>query len=107
MIAFNKYAQIKDKCCIGYFGYCDDYLKQLRVIRPILEKAFPGLQIYLSCRDGKHDLLGTDRTLTYQQFREAKEDFACLIELKTNGRNNPVNDLLLEAGLAVHVQTEQ
>jgi hypothetical protein len=106
MIGFNKYAQIKDKCCIGYFGHHEPYLTQLRSIKPLLEKSFPGLQIYLSCRDGKQHLIGPDRVLTQEQFRQAKNDFACFVELRTNGRNNPVDDLLKEAGLAVHVWTE-
>ncbi len=40
MISFIEYAKISDNYCICYFGYADEYLVQLRMLQPILEREF-------------------------------------------------------------------
>lgn len=104
---FPKYAAVKDKFCISYFGNANEYLVQLRLLRPQLERAFPELKIYLSCKDDAYYLLkGEGRIVLKSQLYE--KDFGYIRNLVSNLRSHPVEDLFLESGLEIEpVQTKR
>lgn len=98
MIDFPRYAQIKDRYCICYFGHCDEYLIQLRLLRKHIEKAFPGLEVYFGCRDEKlHLVESSGPHLKVSEIKSRKQDFAHIVELRFNGVNHPVEELLDDA----------
>lgn len=98
MLPFSHYAKIKDFYCICYFGYADEYLVQLRLLKPIFEKHFPGLKIYLGCKDDKLHLLGDlDCVLKISELKVRKHDFAHIKQVQYNGQIHPIEELLIEA----------
>lgn len=52
-----QYIAIKDKYCIGYFGSDKSLVSDLLKARKVIEKDFPGLQVYIACKDEMIDLL--------------------------------------------------
>jgi len=104
MIGFADYANVKDNYCICYFGYSDEYLVQLRLIKPLLEKRFPGLNICFGCKDDKKHLLeGCGPILEVSKIKVSKKGFAHIRELRCNNKTHPVEDLLDECGIQHHV----
>lgn len=98
MIEFRKYAEVKDNYCLCYFGYSDEYLVQLRLLKPILERQFPGLHICFGCKDDKVDLLsGCGAILTISKVKVDRNNYAHIREIRYNGRTHPIEDLLQEA----------
>lgn len=110
MIEFAQYSKIKNNYCLCYFGYSDEYLVQLRLIRPLLEQQFPGLNICLGCKDDKvHLLQGCQHVLALSRIKADRNNFAHIRELTFNGRTHPVEDLLLESELTnpiIRAETE-
>ena len=104
---FSKYAQIKDFYCICYFGYSDEYLYQLKLVRPFIEQSYPGLKIYLGCKDEKRYILENEpQLLSISELRLKRYEFAHIKELKFNGRSHPIEDLLTECKINNCVITE-
>lgn len=100
MISFTDYAKIANNYCICYFGYADEYLVQLRLIKPLLEKKFPDINIYLGGKDEKTHILGNDdKVLKLSELKIRKTEFAHISEIKSNGETHPIEDLLIGAGI--------
>lgn len=100
MLALEQYAKIKNYYCLGYFGNCDEYLVQLRLIKPILEKKFNGLNIYLSCKDNHVQYLeGCDNIIPISELRQNKFKFAHMKEIRYNGQIHPIISLLQECNI--------
>lgn len=101
MIGLSDYAKIHNNYCICYFGYADEYLIQLGLLRPFLERSFPGLNIYLGCKDScKHFLQGYERILTLSDIKVRKPEFAHIVELVYNGEEHPIDKFVTEAGIS-------
>ena len=99
MIRFSEYAKICTNYCICYFGYSDEYLVQLRLLQPIIERKMKGLNIFIGCRDEKVGILnGFDRVLKISDLKVRKDDFAHIRELQYNGETHPIEDLMSEVG---------
>ena len=94
MIEFPRFAKIKDNYCVCYFGPSDEYLIQLSLARPVLERNYPGVNVYLGCRDDVAHLLGKDRVLLISEMKVRKREFCHISELKYDGKNHPVLQLL-------------
>jgi len=99
MIGYEQYARVKNNCCICYFGYSDEYLVQLRLLKPVIEHTLPGLRITLCCKDEKLPLVGDCETVRLSEIKLKKQSFAYLSELTFNGSMHPVEDLLVEIGV--------
>lgn len=100
MIEFSKYAKIKDHYCICYFGYSDEYLVQLRLLKPVIERHLPGLKLFLGCKDEKWPILGEfEAILRVSELKSRRVEFAHIWELKFDGEVHPVEKLLSEAGI--------
>jgi hypothetical protein len=52
-----EYISIKNKYCIGYFGSDKSLISDLLKARKVIEKDFPGLQVYIACKDEMLDLV--------------------------------------------------
>lgn len=100
-MSFEQYAKVKDKYCICYFGYNDEYLRQLRLVKPLLEGALPGVEIHLGCKDDKTHLLAGCDPLKISEIKVRRKEYAYIRELKFNGVSHPVRDLLEECNAPV------
>jgi hypothetical protein len=99
MIGYEQYTQVKDNYCICYFGYSDEYLVQLRLLKPALERRFPGLNICFGGKDDKIHLLGNDQpNLKISGLKKERRGFGHIREIRFNGKTHPIEDLLAEAG---------
>jgi len=103
-MSYIHYSKVKDKYCLAYGGHCSEYLVQLRLLRPLLEKEFPGVDIYLSGRDDfSHLFRGEDRIIPYSQVKGRKHEFGYLRELVT-GTTHPVLDFLRESKITEAIE---
>jgi len=100
MLALEQYAKIKNRYCLGYFGHCNEYLVQLRLIKPLLERKFNGLHLYLSCKDECVEYLqGCDNVVPMSSLRHKKIEFAHVKEVRCNGKIHPISLLLQECNI--------
>lgn len=99
MFSLPEYAKVKDHYCISYFGNSDEYLVQLRLLKPILESQFSGINIKFGCKDEKTHLL-KEETLKVSDLKVRKREFAQIKTLTYNGETHPVEDLLVESGIS-------
>ncbi len=99
MVDFVKFAKISNNYCICYFGYADEYLIQLRLLTPVLEAEFPGLNLFIGCKDDKLHLLG-NKAMKITELKARKEEFAYIKELRFNGSIHPVQAFLDESKIA-------
>jgi hypothetical protein len=100
MIQFPKYAEVKDNYCLCYFGYSDEYLFQLKLLKPILERYFAGIKIHISCKDDKvHLLEGCKHIAKISELKSRQFNFGHIKEIKYNGTTHPIEDLMIETGI--------
>jgi len=100
-IPFFKYVKSKDHYCIGYFGYCNEYLVQLSYLRPHIEKQLPGMQIHLACKDDAFHLLEKlPNTMPWSSYKDRKREFGHVREIGTDMKNHPILDLMNESELS-------
>ena len=102
MIPLPEYAKIKDNYCISYNGYSKEYVVQLRLLRPSMESTFPGVQVYLSCRDEYMYLLkGEERVVSRSQLKESKNRFAYVREIYCDMTSHPVESFMNESAIPI------
>ncbi len=90
-----------------YVGNCNEYLVQLKLIRPSIEKIYPGLEIFLACKDDAFYLL-KDTPKVVKESEYAKENYGYTRELFCNMQNHPVEELLKESNIpALLLKKEQ
>lgn len=101
MIGFEDYAKICNNYCVCYFGYNNEYLVQLQLLRPCLERRFPGLNIYIGCKDESISILDNEpKLIKISELKSRKQDFAHINELRFNGSEHPVQAFLEKAELS-------
>lgn len=105
MISLPEYAKIKDNYCVCYFGPLDEYLLQLSLLKPAIERHFPGLRLFIGCRDDKAGAIDSADVITMSDIRQNKFLVAHVRELRFNGSTHPVEDMLIEAGISNAVVT--
>ena len=95
---FDRYIKIKDTCCICYFGHNPEYVVQLNLIRPYLEKNFVGLTFFLSCRDELFEIIENDKNVIKKLDLYAnKKDFGFIKEILIDD-TNVIEKLLFRSG---------
>lgn len=100
MIDFNKYAKIKDNYCICYFGPSDEYVFQLKLLKPVFEREFPGIKIFIGCRDDKTNILdGCNDILKVSDLKMRRFEFCHLHEIRYNQKTHPIEDFLVESSI--------
>lgn len=106
-VPLTTYAKIKNRYCIVYVGNCNEYLVQLKLIRPSIEKIYPGIEIYLVCKDDAFYLLENEpKTLTRSEY--VKERYGYTRELFCDMHTHPVEELLKESNIPkLLLRTEQ
>lgn len=98
MIPLPEYAKIKDNYCVAYFGHSKDYIIQMRLVRPLIERELPGTKVFICCRDEFMYLLGgQERVLPRSELQSSRSKFAYVRELLCDMQSNPVDQLLAES----------
>lgn len=100
MMTLPEYAAAKDSYCVCYYGHCDEYVILLTLLRPVLERHFPGLRLSVGCRDDKKHLY--DGVVSMSEIRADRRRFSHVRELTYDGRSHPVESLLDEAGVTTY-----
>lgn len=104
MIAFEEYVKIKNNYCICYFGYCNEYLVLLELLRPCIESTFPGMNFYISCKDDCLSFLSDHtKVLPISELKIRKKEFAHIKELKNDGKKHPVQDILEQSNIKLPI----
>ena len=103
MIEFFRYANVKDKYCVCYFGNSDEYLVQLRLLKGLLEKRFPGVKINFGCKDDKSHLLG-GQSLTISRIKADRYEFAHIREIAFNGITHPIEEFAKESDVVPRLE---
>lgn len=99
-IPLTRYGEIKNRYCICYFGPCNEYIVQLIHFRPHLEALFPGVELYIGCKDSLDYLVGDAPRIAWQSvIAEDRRNFAHIKELKSNLHDHPVYEFLKESGI--------
>jgi hypothetical protein len=90
-----------------YVGNCNEYLVQLKLIRPSIEKIYSGIEIYLACKDDAYYLL-EDSPKTLKASEYVKERYGYTRELFCDMQTHPVEELLRESNIPkLLIRTEQ
>lgn len=87
---YPDYLKLKNRYCLGYFGVFDEFILQLLYIQPIVEQSFPGLKLYIACRDGL-DLPGTTPISNLNKY-----NYGYFRELSFDNINHPVLSIIKE-----------
>jgi hypothetical protein len=95
-----QYIKAKDNYCIAYYGNNKEHLIQLKLLRPIMERTFPGIKVFLACReDSSYLLKGQDRILTREELKDNKHMFAYIRELVCDMQSHPVEEFMKESDI--------
>ena len=95
-----QYAKVKDNYCIAYFGNNKEHLIQLKLLRPLMEATFPGVKVYLSCReDSLYLLKDEERIITREELKDNKNSFGYVRELTCDMQSNPVEEFMNESNI--------
>ncbi len=106
MVEFAKYAQIKDRYCVYYLGACQEYLYQLALIRPAIERTIPKLELWLVGNSSNlTELAAYDRVMDYEDFEKEIDKFAFVEELSYDGKQHPIHKFLGEVDVNCVVNT--
>ena len=101
MIELTKYAKIKDKYCICYFGNSDEYLVQLDILKSFIEKKFNGINVFIGCKDDKTFIFeNKDYIVKMSDLKDNRLNFGYIREIKFNGTTHPIEDLVNESELS-------
>lgn len=95
MISLANYAKIKDKYCICYYGPCKEYILQLKLLKKIIEKNFPKIQIGFGCRDEYYECFGPEYdVMKSSEIKLKRENYAHISEIKFDGIKHPILQFL-------------
>lgn len=87
-----------------YLGNAVEYLIQLLLLRPNMEQKYPGVKIYIACRNETfHILNGNERVLTYEELKASENNFVHIRELKCDMLNHPVEEFIEESGISMKI----
>lgn len=95
MIGFEDYAKIKNNYCLTYVGHSAEFLVQLRLLRPHIERLYTDLRLTIGCRDEMVNWVG-DRHLKASELKARRHEFAFMRTLEFDGINHPVEQFLDE-----------
>lgn len=104
MLLLPDYRKIKDKYCLSYFGHCADYLVQLKYLRPLIKEKYPGLQIFIICRQEDAHIFKQESDVIFVDFIASKNFYGCINDIRCNMRDHPV-ELLIKDLIAPTFET--
>ena len=101
-IPLPQYAEIKDNYCIAYYGDNREYIVQLKILRPAMEKTFPGIKVYLSCKNNYMYLLKDEqRIIQFEELDKNRNLFGYIRTIKNENNTHPIENFMLESDIEV------
>lgn len=106
-IALERYKLIRNNLCLSYTGRCDEYIIQLKLLRHLIEKQFPELKIFISCRDEiSHLLKREDNVILESELQSKRRNFGYIKKIKyVIGMPHPIDHLFSLSGISVEPVT--
>ena len=102
MIPLAKYSLIKNNYCIGYYGGSNELVTQLVWLRPLIEKKYPKVKIYLSFNDDvKYLVEDQDRIIFKSELKNKKKELACFNEIEN--KKHPILNLMETNGIETNL----
>lgn len=106
MTPLREYTKIKDSYCISYFGNCNEYIIQLYLLIPSIEKQYPGLDFYIACKEDQKALCPkSHKVITQEQLKKAK--FGYVKSFNCNMRSHPIESFLKENEIPLEMEPIQ
>lgn len=96
-MSYTHYLKVKNKICIYHEGNTPEYLVQLRMLAPTIEKYFPGIHVSFAGRDHYLNWLSPHPSImSIAEFVIDKMEFALNISVTFNAsqEKHPVHDLV-------------
>ena len=93
-----QYAEIKDFYCISYIGNNNEHILQLKMLRPFMESKFPGIQVYIACKDHLIYLLQEEKNiLTHSELSDRRNYFGYIRQMSTDFYVHSVEEFMKES----------
>jgi hypothetical protein len=92
MIGLTEYSVLKNNICLTYNGWCDEYLLQLDILKPFIEKQ-KNISMFISCRDDKK-ILFPDKDYFIPSSGLSNYKFGFTYEITFDGQNHPIDNFL-------------
>jgi hypothetical protein len=101
-VPLPQYAEIKDNYCIAYYGDNREYIVQLKILRPTMEKTFPGIKVYLSCKNNYMYLLkGEQRIIQFEELDKNRNLFGYIRTIKDENNTHPIENFMKESDIEI------
>ena len=95
-----QYINVKDNYCIAYFGNNKEYIVLLKILRPFMEKAFPGIKIFISCKEDLMYLLeNEERIIEKEKLKDSRYSFGYVRELLCDMQSHPIEEFMKESDI--------
>jgi hypothetical protein len=97
-----QYATIKNDLCLYYAGFLHEHVLQLKMLRPMIERQLPGINIHLCVRDSAEYLVKDEpRIVLASQFHENRKNFAYIKNIVSDPATHPIWQMITESSLAI------
>jgi len=95
-----QYSKVINKYCIRYSGRNANYVRQLKYVRPLIEKEFKDLEIHLIIDNELFSEIKEETNAgCISEFSKVK--YGYIRDLLFDGKNNPVIKLLEESNIVL------
>lgn len=97
-IAFPQYVSVKDKYCCLYLGDSPEYVLALKLVRPQINKHFPQIKFFISCKDDLMYLLeGENYIVSFTELTERRSDFSYIREIRNSYDKHSILEFIEES----------
>lgn len=101
-IPLKKYLKIKNNYCISYYGPNKEYITQLKLLRPLIEKEFPELNLYICVnKNNLYVLKGEKNFFSKEDLVTRKKDISYIREIKSEIKFHAIENLLEESKIEI------
>ena len=97
--SFSDYTKIKNNYCCCYLGDTLEYIVQLKLLRPSIEKQLKSINIFICCKDSHMYLLENEKNVIPISEMD-KSKFGYIREFKFTG-NHPILEFITESNLTI------
>lgn len=81
-VPYTKYLEVKDKCCLSYFGEDKQKINRLLELRKSLKEKYKGMKFYLALKDNAE--ITEENVIFESELSHFASQFGYSIELEEN-----------------------